>query len=382
MNKAFKYRVYPTKNQILLLEQTFGCARYVWNAILAWRSEEYSVRKTPINYTKTSAYLTTLKEEQPFLTEVSSVALQQALRNQDVAFSNFFAKRGSYPNFKRKHGKQSFRLVSSGFNMRDGKLYIAKSKEPLKIKDSRPLQGSPTSITISKDCAERYFISILCTVETEPLPALSKSVGVDVGVSHFAITSDGEKFDNLRLTKKHEQKLSKLQRRLAKKTKGSKNRAKAKLKIAKLHAKIADTRRDYLHKISTKLINENQVICLEDLNVSGMLQNHKLAKAIVDCGWTDFNNMLAYKAAWYARTISKVSPWYPSSQICSTCGYRAGKKHLGIRHWNCSNCGATHDRDINAAINILTAGQAELACGETVRPTRGVSLIETGTSRL
>lgn len=382
MNKAFKYRMYPNKNQISLLEKTFGCVRFVWNNILAWRSEEYRVNKTKINYSKTSAYLTAFKTEKVFLADVSSVALQQTLRNQDLAFSNFFAKRGAYPNFKKKHGKQSFRLVSSGFSLKDGKLYIAKSKEPLKIKWSRLLQGEPTSITISKDCAGRYFVSILCTTEIQHKPVLSKSVGIDVGISHFAITSDGEKFANQKLIKKHEQKLAKLQRRLSKKKKGSKNRLKAKLKVAKLHAKIADTRKDYLHKTSTKLINENQVICLEDLNVSGMVKNRKLAKAISDCGWTDFNNMLAYKAEWYGRTISKISSWYPSSQICSTCGYQPGKKPLNIRKWICTNCGVKHDRDINAAKNILTAGQAELACGEAVRPKRGNSLVEARIPRL
>jgi putative transposase len=363
-NKALKYRFYPTESQQEMLAKTFGCVRVVWNNLLDWRSKEYTLNGNKINYTKTSAKLTELKTTEQFswLNEVSSVALQQTLRNQDTAFSNFFAKRAKYPTFKKKSSNQSFRLVASGFSIKDGVVYIAKSKEPLDIRWSRPLEGTPSSITISKDSANRYFVSFCTEVEIKSLPKVDKTVGIDLGLTDFVITSDGEKIKPLKALIKYQTKLAKLQRRLAKKQKGSKNRNKARIKVAKVHAKIADSRKDFLHKLSTRLIRENQSIVTEDLNVSGMIKNHKLAKAIADASWSEFVRQLEYKANWYGRTIVKCSPWYPSSQICSSCGTVTGKKALHIRSWTC-DCGITHDRDINAAINIRTAGLAELACG-------------------
>jgi putative transposase len=365
-NKSFKYRIYPTLEQIHLLENTFGCVRFVWNHILDWRSKEYTQNGNKINYSKTSAKLTELKKEFTWLNDVSSVALQQTLRNQDAAFSNFFAKRAKYPGFKKKHNKQSFRLVSSGFSIKNGNLFIAKCKEPVKVKWSRKLEGEPSSITISKDCANRYFVSFCSNVEIRPLPKNNKSVGLDLGLTDFVVTSDGEKVKPLKALHKNKKKLAKLQRRLSRKKKGSKNRNKARLKVAKLHNKITDSRNDFLHKLSTRIINENQVITIEDLNVAGMTKNHKLARAINDASWSEFVRQLEYKADWYGRTIVKVSPWFPSSQICSNCGTRSGKKALHIRQWKCEACETTHDRDINAAINLNTAGLAEIyACGDT-----------------
>ncbi|RTK92765.1 MAG: transposase [Rickettsiales bacterium] len=235
-------------------------------------------------------------------------------------------------------------------------------KEPLNVKWSRPLEGKSLSITISKDAANRYFVSFCSEVEIEPMPKLTKSVGIDLGLTDFVITSDGEKIKPLKALIKYQAKLAKLQRVMSKKVKGSNNRNKTRIKVAKVHAKIADSRKDFLHKLSTRLIRENQSIVTEDLNVSGMLRNHKLAKAIADASWSEFVRQLEYKAEWYGRTIVKCSPWYPSSQICSSCGTIKGKKALHIRTWTC-DCGVTHDRDINAAINIRTAGLAELACG-------------------
>jgi len=360
MNKALKYRFYPTAQQTDLFTKTFGCVRYVWNALLEWRSKEYSVNAVKINYLKTSAKLTEIKKSTEFLKEVSSVALQQSLRNQDVAFSNFFRKDAEYPNFKNRHGRQSFQLMENAFTIEDDKVYIAKSKEPLNIVFHRPLEGNQSSLTISKDCANRYFVSFGTEVDIEPLPYLNKTIGIDLGLTDFVITSDGEKIKPLKSFIKYQKLLKKVQQSLAKKLKGSNNRKKAKVKVAKVHNKIADCRKDFLHKLSRKLINENQVISLEKLNVAGMIKNHKLAKGIQDASWSEFVRQLKYKALWYGRTIVQVSTWFPSSKLCSDCGFKTKEMPLDIREWICSNCGEFHDRDINAARNLNTAGLAEI----------------------
>lgn len=379
IHRAYKYRFYPTTEQEQLLSKTFGSVRYVWNTILDWRSKEYTQNDTKINYALSSKKLTEIKNNIEWLNDISSVALQQTLRDQDTAFSNFFTKRAQYPNFKSKHSNQSFRLVSTGFTFRDDSvgadckgmvLKIAKSKQPLKIKWSRKIKGEVSSITVSKDSSNRYFVSMLSEETIEPKSVSTKEVGIDLGLTDFVITSDGMKYKPLKATTKYAQKLKKLQRRLSKKqhsrykedrTKKSKNYIKTQKKVAKIHSKIADSRNDFLQKLSTKLINENQVICLEDLNVAGMVKNRKLSKHIADASWSKFVTMLQYKAEWYDRRLSFVSPWFPSSQICSKCGVRDGKKDLSVRKWICPHCGTNHDRDINAAKNILTAGLAGLA---------------------
>lgn len=362
---SHKYRAYPTDEQAHLLAKTFGCVRFVWNNILDWRSREYSLHGTKINYAKSTARLTEMKQtpELAWLYDVSNVALQQSLRNQDKAFSGFFAKRGKYPNFKSKHGKQSIRLMSNAFRIKDGKLFIAKSVEPLSFVQSRPLPEKVTSITISKDASGRYFVAFQGEEEKALLPVVHKSVGIDLGLTHFAVTSDGEKIAAPKIFRKYEAKLARHQRAMSRKQKGGKNRNRARVKAARIHARIADTRKDFLHKLSTRIIRENQTVSVEDLNVAGLQKNRRLAKSIADASWSEFTRQLEYKAAWYGRTFTQISRWYPSSQICSTCGHRDGKKALSVREWACPECGTIHDRDVNAAININTVGHTEIqAC--------------------
>jgi len=361
---AYKYRVYPTNEQKTLLARTFGCVRFVYNNILEYRHNEYYQNNNSINYNQTSAKLTELKKELDWLYDVSNVALQQGLRNLDTAFSNFFKGRAKYPKFKNRHKKQSFRLTNSGFRFKDGKLYIAKSKEPLEIKWSRDLDLSKiNSITVSKDSADRYFVSIQGEKDMKLKPVNQNKIGIDLGLTHFLIDSNGNKIANLRNTRKYAQKLKIEQRRLSKKQKGSENFKKQKLKVARVHAKIADCRKDFLHKLSSNIVNENQVIILEDLAVKNMIQNRKLSKAISDAAWSTFVDMLKYKSEWYGRTFHQVNRWYPSSKTCSSCGHLHSKMPLSVRKFSCESCHVEHDRDINAAKNILTVGHTELACG-------------------
>ena len=367
-HRAYKFRFYPTDEQAKLLAQTFGCVRFVYNHILRWRTDEYYQSKAKIGYIQANAKLTELKKqpEFAFLNDVSCVPTQQALRHQQTAFKNFFEGRAQYPTFKKKTHKQSAEFTKSAFKFTDGKIYIAKSKEPLDIRWSRQLPSEPSTITISKDCAGRYFVSCLCEFENQILPKSDSNIGIDVGIKHLFVTDSGIKIDNPRLTAKYATKLAKAQRALSRKKLGSANRAKAKLKVARIHAKISDCRLDNLHKLSRKLINENQVVCVESLRVKNMIKNPKLAKHIADASWGNFINQLEYKADWAGRTIAKIDQFFPSSKRCSNCGYTLNFLTLDKRHWDCPECKTTHDRDINAAKNILTAGLAGLAFGENV----------------
>jgi len=372
--RAFKYRFYPTPEQAALLAQTFGCVRFVYNSILKWRTDAFYEDGESINYNAASAKLTALKKEFDWLGEVSSVPLQQSLRHQQTAFKNFFEGRANYPNFKKKNRRQSATYASSAFSYRDGQLFIAKSKEPLAIRWSKALPCAPSSITISKDHADRYFVSCLCEVEMETLPVVAKTTGVDLGLKDLFITSDGFKSGNPKYTNKYAAKLAYLQRQLAKKAKGSRNRAKARLRVARLHAKIADCRRDATHKATRTLINENQVVCVESLAVKNMIKNPTLSKAIADANWGEFVRQLVYKGAWAGRSVVQIDRWFPSSKRCPTkgCGYINGKLPLSVRAWTCPSCGTSHDRDIAAAINIKAAGLAVLASGATGSGARAV----------
>lgn len=370
MKRAYKYRFYPTPDQAELLAQTFGCVRFVYNSILRWRTDAWSKRQEKTGYVQASAQLTALKKEPEFawLNDVSCVPLQQTLRHQQTAFSNFFAGRARYPKFKSKRHKQSAELTVSAFKYRDGRLYMAKSKAPLDVRWSRPLPSNPSTVTISKDAAGRYFVSCLCEFEPASLPISPKTVGIDVGLKDVFVTDTGFKSGNPRHTAKYAARLALLQRRLSKKARGSKNCAKARLKVARIHAKIADCRLDALHKATRKLINENQVVCVESLKVKNMILNPLLSKAIADAGWGEFMRQLQYKGLWAGRSVVAIDPFFPSSKRCSCCGFTMPKMSLNVRKWRCPECGADHDRDVNAARNIKAAGLAVLAHGEPVNP--------------
>jgi putative transposase len=369
VNRSYRYRFYPTEEQKIQLSHAFGCSRFVYNHFLKERTDAYYEKKEKINYHKTSRLLTELKnnENYSWLKEVSSVTLQQSLRDLDKAFTNFFAGRARYPNFKKRNSKQSVRYVKSGFNFSNGILKIAKNKDSLDIRWSRKFSGEPTSVTVSKDCADRYFVSFAVEEQVFEFSKLDKTIGIDVGIKDVCITSEGFKSGSPQYTRKYEEKLAKRQKQLSKKVKGSKNRAKAKLKVAKVHAKISDSRNDFNNKLTTKLISENQAIAVESLNVKGMQKNRKLAKSIADAGWGGFFRKLKYKAEWYGRELLEIDRWFPSSKRCSCCGYINNGLKLNDRIWECSSCKKTLDRDINAAKNILTVGLAGLAFGESGR---------------
>lgn len=372
VKKAYRFRFYPTPEQEQNLAKTFGCARFAYNHMLRIRTDAWYKEQKRVGYHDTSALLTELKKqpETIWLNEVSSVPVQQSLRHLQTAFGNFFAKRTKYPTFKSKHNKQAAEYTSSAFKW-DGKaLKLAKMDAPLNIRWSRtlPKAAKLTTATVSKDEAGRYFVSMLCDDTVQDMPEVAGKIGIDLGLTHFAILSTGEKIAAPNTFRKNEAKLAKLQRRMAKKQKGSANRFKAKRKVARLHAKTADTRRDFLHKLSTRLVNENQVIAIESLAVSNMQKNHCLAKSISDAGWSEFVRQLEYKSLWYGRTLVGIDRWYPSSKRCSDCGHTVPKMSLKVREWVCPECGSIHDRDINAACNVLTAGLAGLVCGESVNP--------------
>jgi len=372
IKRAYRFRFYPTHEQADMLARTFGCARFAYNYMLRLRTDAWYQRQERVGYHETSAALTALKKtpEHAWLNEVSSVPVQQALRHLQTAFANFFAKRAKYPSFRRKGSVQSAEYTTSAFKFDGALLKLAKMDEPLAIRWSRKLPegAKPTTVTVSKDTAGRYHVSILCDDAVSPKKTVASKVGIDLGLTHFAILSNGEKIAAPNTFRKNENKLAKLQRRLAKKQKGSVRRAKAKLKVAKLHARVADSRRDFLHKLSTRLINENQVIAIESLAVSNMQKNRRLAKSISDASWSEFARQLTYKAEWYGRTLVGIDRWYPSSKRCSDCGHTVQKMPLRVREWTCPECGAIHDRDVNAARNVLAAGLAVSAHGESVSP--------------
>ena len=373
VKRAYKYRFYPSPEQAAELSRTFGCVRKVYNLALAARTEAWYQRAERVSYAQSSALLTAWKrsEDLAYLGEVSSVPLQQALRHLQGAFAAFWEKRAAYPRFKsRKRSRASAEYTRSAFRYRDGQLRLAKMTAPLDIRWSRPLPrgAQPSTVTVSRDSAGRWFVSLLCECPMEPLPPCRAAVGIDAGITSLVTLSTGEKITNPQHERRDRARLALAQRRMARKAKGSANRAKARLKVARAHARIADRRRDFLHKLTTRLVRDNQAVVIEDLNVRGMLGNHHLARAISGAAWGDLRAMLEYKCDWYGRDLVVIDRWFPSSKTCSACGRTVARLPLGTREWACPSCGARHDRDINAAKNILAAGLAVAACGDGVRP--------------
>ncbi|WP_406458839.1 transposase [Streptomyces sp. NBC_01622] len=377
VKRAFKYRFNPTDAQAAELSRTFGCVRKVYNMALAARTEAWTLRQERVNYNTTSAMLTAWKktEELSFLNDVSSVPLQQTLRHLQAAFTRFFARQAKYPRFKsRKKSRRSAEYTSSAFRFRDGKLTLAKMAQPLDIVWSRPLPEGvqPSTVTVSQDRAGRWFVSLLVEDPAiQPLAPSGSSIVVDAGLDHLLTLSTGEKIANPRHERKDRARLARAQRELSRKGDGA-NRAKASRKVARIHARIVDRRRDALHKVTTLLIRDNQVVVIEDLAVRNLLKNGRLARAISDAAWAEFRSMLEYKGHWYGREVIAVDRWFPSSKLCSHCGALSQRMPLNVRTWTCGNCGTTHDRDVNAARNLLAAGLAVSACGAGVRPQRSI----------
>jgi putative transposase len=374
VKRSFRYRFYPTGEQAQQLARTFGCVRYVYNRALAERSRAWTQEQRRVTYVDTAKALTAWKQDDDtaWLAEVSNVPLQQTLRHLQTAYVNFWQKRAKYPTFKKK-GKttDSATYMNNAFAYRDGQVKLAKQDAPLRIVWSRPIPpgATPSSVTVSRNARGQYHISLLVETAVEQLPATDAEVGVDAGITSLVTLSTGEKVTNPRHEKRDRERLALAQQRLARKAKGSKNRAKARLKVAKIQGRIADRRRDHLHKLSTRIIRENQTVVIEDLSVRNMVRNHSLARSISDASWSELRRQLEYKADWYGRTVVAIDRWFPSSKTCSACGSIVEKFPLHIREWAC-RCGASHDRDVNAAKVILAAGLAVSACGDGVRPPR------------
>jgi len=364
MLKSYKYKINPNEDQKVLLNKHFGSIRFVYNFFLNERKREYETNKNTINYYDNAKSLTGLKQQEDFswLNEINSQSLQDSLKNLETSYKNFFRFKKGFPKFKSKHSKNSF-TVPQSVKIQNGKLRIPKFKEPIDIIMHRTFSGTIKQCTISKTPTNEYFVSILVETTHTPIPKTRKSIGIDLGLKDFVITSDGYKYKNNRYTKRYQTKLKKAQQHLSRKKKGSNSYQEQKLKVARIHKKIANSRLDNLHKVSTELIKKYDVIFLEDLNIKGMVKNHKLAKHIADASWSKFIELLTYKAEWNDKQIVKIDRFFPSSKTCNCCGYINQNLKLDVREWTCPSCNTKLDRDLNASKNILKEGYKIILSG-------------------
>ena len=361
---AYKYRMHPNKEQKEYFAKCFGCVRFIYNRMLSDKIEYYNKTKQKLNNTPAQ-----YKNEFPWLKEVDSLALANAQMNLQTAYNNFFKRpEVGFPKFKsKKSHKDSYTTNNQNGTVAISDKYIKLPKiGSVKIKKHRTFDGLIKSVTISKNPSGKYYVSVLVEqIEKEKLSESESAIGIDLGLKEFCITSDGEMIENPRYLQRSENRLRKLQKDLSRCNKGSKNREKCRIKVARQYEKITNQRKDFLHKSYKRLIDENQIICLEDLSVKNMMSDHQIAKSIADVSWSEFVRQLKYKADWYGREIIQIDKWYPSSQICSTCGYKSGRKELHVRKWTCPECGTLHERDVNAAINILNEGLRIRTVGTT-----------------